>query len=60
MLNEGSPCLQKLGGRFCDSEALHKGVRCSLTSFQVVAWATSTGKVGELFDAVIDSIIGKV
>jgi len=26
----------------------------------VVTWATSTGKIGELFDAVIDSIIGKV
>ena len=26
----------------------------------VVTWATSTGKIGELFDAVVDSIIGKV
>ncbi len=26
----------------------------------VVTWATSTGKIGELFDAVIDSIIGRV
>ncbi len=26
----------------------------------VVTWATSTGKIGELFDAVIDSIIVKV
>ena len=26
----------------------------------VVTWATSTGKIGELFDAVIDSVIGQV
>lgn len=26
----------------------------------VVTWATSTGKVGELFDAAIDSVIGRV
>jgi len=26
----------------------------------VVTWATSTGKIGELFDAVVDAIIGKV
>jgi hypothetical protein len=26
----------------------------------VVTWATSTGKIAELFDAVIDSIIGNV
>ena len=26
----------------------------------VVTWATSTGKIGELFDAVIDSVIGRV
>lgn len=26
----------------------------------VVTWASSTGKIGELFDAVVDSIIGKV
>lgn len=26
----------------------------------VVSWATGTGKIGELFDAVVDSIIGKV
>ncbi len=26
----------------------------------VVTWATSTGKIGELFDAVVDSIIGRV
>lgn len=26
----------------------------------VVTWATGTGKIGELFDAVVDSIIGKV
>ncbi len=26
----------------------------------VVTWATGTGKIGELFDAVIDSIIGRV
>lgn len=26
----------------------------------VVSWAAGTGKIGELFDAVVDSIIGKV
>ncbi len=26
----------------------------------VVTWATGTGKVGELFDSVVDSIIGRV
>jgi len=26
----------------------------------VVTWATSTGKIAELFDAVVDSIIGRV
>lgn len=26
----------------------------------VVTWASGTGKIGELFDAVIDSIIGRV
>ena len=26
----------------------------------VVTWASGTGKIGELFDAVVDSIIGKV
>lgn len=26
----------------------------------VVSWASGTGKIGELFDAVIDSIIGRV
>jgi Flp pilus assembly pilin Flp len=26
----------------------------------VVSWASGTGKIGELFDAVVDSIIGKV
>jgi len=26
----------------------------------VVTWATSTGKIGELFDAVVDSIIGRI
>jgi hypothetical protein len=26
----------------------------------VVTWATGTGKIAELFDAVVDSIIGKV
>jgi Flp pilus assembly pilin Flp len=26
----------------------------------VVTWATSTGKIAELFDSVIDSIIGNV
>ena len=26
----------------------------------VVTWATSTGKVGELFDAAIDSVIGRI
>lgn len=26
----------------------------------VVTWATSTGKIGELFDTVVDSIIGRV
>lgn len=26
----------------------------------VVTWATSTGKIGELFDAAIDSVIGRV
>ncbi len=26
----------------------------------VVTWAASTGKIGELFDAVVDSIIDKV
>ncbi len=26
----------------------------------VVTWATGTGKIGELFDAVIDSVIGRV
>ena len=26
----------------------------------VVSWAASTGKIGELFDAVVDSIIGRV
>lgn len=26
----------------------------------VVGWASGTGKIGELFDAVIDSIIGRV
>lgn len=26
----------------------------------VVSWAAGSGKIGELFDAVVDSIIGKV
>ena len=26
----------------------------------LLAWATKTGKIGQLFDAVIDSLIGKV
>ena len=26
----------------------------------LLAWATKTGKIGELFDKVIDSLIGKV
>lgn len=26
----------------------------------VVGWASGTGKIGELFDAVVDSIIGRV
>lgn len=26
----------------------------------VVSWASGTGKIAELFDAVVDSIIGKV
>ncbi len=26
----------------------------------VVTWATSTGKIAELFDAVVDSIIGRI
>jgi len=26
----------------------------------VVTWATSTGKIAELFDAVVDSVIGRV
>jgi len=26
----------------------------------VTTWATSTGKIGELFDSVVDSIIGRV
>lgn len=26
----------------------------------VVTWATGTGKISELFDAVVDSIIGRV
>ncbi len=26
----------------------------------VVTWATSTGKIGELFDAAIDSVIGSI
>ena len=26
----------------------------------VVTWATSTGKIGELFDAAIDSVIGRI
>ncbi|MDW3177287.1 MAG: hypothetical protein R8J94_07885 [Acidimicrobiia bacterium] len=26
----------------------------------VVTWASSTGKIAELFDAVVDSIIGRV
>ena len=26
----------------------------------VTAWASGTGKIGELFDSVIDSIIGRV
>ncbi|MGI9607210.1 MAG: DUF4244 domain-containing protein [Acidimicrobiales bacterium] len=26
----------------------------------VLAWATSTGKIGQLFDAVIDSVIGRI
>ena len=26
----------------------------------VITWATSTGKIGELFDAVVDSVIGRV
>lgn len=29
-------------------------------SLLVVTWATSTGKIGELFDTVIDSVIGRV
>ena len=29
-------------------------------SLLVVTWATSTGKIGELFDVVIDSVIGRV
>lgn len=26
----------------------------------VIAWATSTGSIGRLFDAVIDSVIGRI
>lgn len=26
----------------------------------VVTWATGTGKIAELFDAVVDSVIGRV
>jgi len=26
----------------------------------VVTWATSTGKIGELFDAALDSVIGRI
>jgi len=26
----------------------------------VVTWATSTGKIGQLFDSVIDSVIGRI
>ena len=26
----------------------------------VIAWATSTGRIGQLFDAVIDSVIGNI